>query len=165
MQTFLPLPDFQESARVLDRVRLGNQRVEALQMLRALRQGEFCLYDRIDREYLYGESLENIGNGRVVRVTPRFRHSTTRMWIGYEVALILYTVAVCNEWIGRGYKDTCLGKALDYVKYFNNTAMPDWFGDPRVHSSHRAALLAKNEDWYSKFNWPEIPKINYFWPK
>ena len=33
MQTFLPFPDFQQSAAVLDRVRLGKQRVEALQIL------------------------------------------------------------------------------------------------------------------------------------
>ncbi|HET9348893.1 MAG TPA: pyrimidine dimer DNA glycosylase/endonuclease V, partial [Arthrobacter sp.] len=31
MQTFLPFPDFQQSAAALDRARLGKQRVEALQ--------------------------------------------------------------------------------------------------------------------------------------
>lgn len=36
MQTFLPYPSFAESARVLDRQRLGKQRVEVLQLLRAL---------------------------------------------------------------------------------------------------------------------------------
>lgn len=34
MQTFLPFPDFEKSAKVLDRQRLGKQRVEALQLLR-----------------------------------------------------------------------------------------------------------------------------------
>lgn len=34
MQTFLPSPDFQESARMLDYRRLGKQRVEAYQLLR-----------------------------------------------------------------------------------------------------------------------------------
>lgn len=34
MQTFLPFPDFEKSARVLDYRRLGKQRVEALQLLR-----------------------------------------------------------------------------------------------------------------------------------
>ena len=33
MQTFLPYPDFARSARVLDRKRLGKQRVETLQVL------------------------------------------------------------------------------------------------------------------------------------
>ena len=36
MQTFLPYPSFTESAAVLDGPRLGKQRVEAFQLLRAL---------------------------------------------------------------------------------------------------------------------------------
>ena len=36
MQTFLPYPDFAASAAALDTRRLGKQRVEALQVLRAL---------------------------------------------------------------------------------------------------------------------------------
>lgn len=36
MQTFLPYPDFQESAAVLDQVRLGKQRVETFQIMQAL---------------------------------------------------------------------------------------------------------------------------------
>lgn len=33
MQTFLPYPDFAQSAKCLDRARLGKQRVETLQLL------------------------------------------------------------------------------------------------------------------------------------
>ena len=36
MQTFLPHPDFAATARVLDKRRLGKQRVEAIQVLRGL---------------------------------------------------------------------------------------------------------------------------------
>ena len=36
MQTFLPVADFEESARLLDSPRLGKQRVETLQILRAI---------------------------------------------------------------------------------------------------------------------------------
>src|SRR3954466_3844611 len=36
MQTFLPVADFAESARLLDSPRLGKQRVETLQILRAI---------------------------------------------------------------------------------------------------------------------------------
>lgn len=36
MQTFLPYPDFAESAHVLDRSRLGKQRVETIQVQRGL---------------------------------------------------------------------------------------------------------------------------------
>ena len=37
MQTFLPYPDFTQSAKTLDYRRLGKQRVEAWQILNALR--------------------------------------------------------------------------------------------------------------------------------
>jgi hypothetical protein len=36
MQTFLPFPDFERSARALDTKRLGKQRVEVIQVVRAL---------------------------------------------------------------------------------------------------------------------------------
>ncbi|MFP3464126.1 pyrimidine dimer DNA glycosylase/endonuclease V [Leifsonia sp. SIMBA_070] len=36
VQTFLPYPSFARSVRVLDRARMGKQRVEALQVLRAI---------------------------------------------------------------------------------------------------------------------------------
>src|SRR3954464_13032787 len=36
MQTFLPVADFTDSARLLDSPRLGKQRVETLQILRAI---------------------------------------------------------------------------------------------------------------------------------
>lgn len=36
MQTFVPFPDFARSAAVLDDKRLGKQRVEVLQIVRAL---------------------------------------------------------------------------------------------------------------------------------
>jgi len=35
MQTFLPYPDFARCAAVLDPLRLGKQRVEVLQLMRA----------------------------------------------------------------------------------------------------------------------------------
>lgn len=36
MQTFLPYPDFAQSAKVLDRQRLGKQRLEVLDIINAL---------------------------------------------------------------------------------------------------------------------------------
>ncbi len=36
MQTFLPYPDFEKSAKVLDRLRLNKQRSETLDILRTL---------------------------------------------------------------------------------------------------------------------------------
>lgn len=67
MQTFLPYADFKQSAEVLDKQRLGKQRVEAYQILRA---------------------LLGITNGWI-------HHPATKMWRGYERALAEYAMAMC----------------------------------------------------------------------
>lgn len=85
MQTFLPYPDFGRSARVLDRRRLGKQRVEVKQILRALR---------------------NPSSGWR-------NHPAVRMWRGHEYSLLSYGVAVCSEWRSRGYRDSLLDEFLD----------------------------------------------------
>lgn len=76
MQTFLPYPDFIHTARVLDDRRLGKQRVEALQILKAL---------------VYGGSWRN--------------HPAVRMWDGYEEMLGYYMNIMMFEWEKRGYKN------------------------------------------------------------
>lgn len=78
MQTFLPLPSFTESARVLDRQRLGKQRVECMQIVTALTEG--------------GDWAN---------------HPAVLMWQGHVPALCEYGAAICGEWVSRGYKDTC----------------------------------------------------------
>ena len=140
MQTFLPYPSFSESAKVLDRQRLGKQRVEVLQILRALFDGKGWI-----------------------------NHPATKMWRKHEGSLVSYGTAICDEWIKRGYKDTCRGKiTLFYprcnVVEFNSFLDPLWLSE-EFCSSHRAALLAKLPAWYSKFGWKEEPKIDYVWPK
>lgn len=79
MQTFLPYPNFVQSAKVLDWRRLGKQRVEAKQILNAL-QG--------------GKGWSN--------------HPATKMWAGCEPMLAQYGLIICLEWRSRGYKDTLL---------------------------------------------------------
>jgi len=74
VQTFLPYPDFEETALILDRARLGKQRVECNQILKALQNG---------------------GGWR--------RHPAVLMWRGYEGALRLYRNAIIREWVARGY--------------------------------------------------------------
>lgn len=136
MQTFLPYADFHKSAQSLDYRRLGKQRVETLQILNSL----------------LGINKAGWKN-----------HPATKMWLGYESALSSYGVAICQEWISRGYRDTCLEKISSLVApdQFN---LPEWIGDERVHSSHRANLLRKLPEHYSQFGWTEDPAIPYFWP-
>lgn len=78
MQTFLPFPDFERSARVLDYRRLGKQRVEAFQIIRTLR---------------------GISKGWAT-------HPAVLMWQGHDACLGLYMDAMIREWIARGYRNT-----------------------------------------------------------
>jgi hypothetical protein len=134
MQTFLPYSSFAESARVLDWRRLGKQRVETLQILR---------------------TLAGLSKGWS-------NHPAVRMWRGYESALRVYGAVICLEWRNRGYRDKCLDKILDMSSVLY--AVPPWLGDPAFHASHRAALLAKDPEWYGQWGWTETPGIEYVWP-
>ena len=40
---------------------------------------------------------------------------------------------------------------------------PLFVGFERFHSSHRANLLKKEPEFYSKYNWTENPKNPYLW--
>lgn len=139
MQTFLPYGKL-DSTEHLDRQRLGKQRVETMQILKALN----------------GESK----NGGWVN------HPATRMWRGYEPALATYGVLTCLNWIGRGYNDTCLEKIAAYFDVFGPFAgeLPPWFGDPAFHLAHRSNLIRKNPDFYRPL-WPDVPDdLPYVWP-
>ena len=148
MQTFLPYPDFTESAAVLDDRRLGKQRVETLQVIRAL-----------TRE-TYGWK----------------RHPAVRMWEGHVEALGAYGAAVCAEWVRRGYADTCaatmssdLGLAgvtsvRDQAALSVAGLLPGWLGDERLHMSHRAALLRKDAEHYGAQFADVDPDQPYVWP-
>lgn len=137
MQTFLPYSDFFKSAKVLDRQRLGKQRVETLQIMKALVTGEGWVH-----------------------------HPATKMWVGHEDALMDYQIAVCHEWTNRGYKDTCLGKttALYQSRLFEYNGWPEWLGDEAFHNSHRSNLLRKDPEHYRKY-WPDLrDDLPYIWP-
>lgn len=135
MTTFLPYAEFRHSARVLDRARLGKQRVETLQIVRA-----------------------HVQNGGWAN------HPATRMWAGYTRALIHYGQVICDEWIRRGYKDNVSEMLNEYVTT-DEFDMPPWLGDERLHQSHRNVLLKKDPSWYSHFGWQPAIFTCYLWPQ
>ena len=137
MQTFLPYPDFAESARVLDDVRLGKQRVEAYQVVRTLDE-----------------------------VTQGWRHHpVVKMWRGHVDALIDYGLAMCLEWVRRGRADTVHDKLLVHrVERGEVGGLPPWFGDEALHASHRSNLLRKDPEHYGRFGWTEPSDLPYVWP-
>jgi hypothetical protein len=143
MQTFLPFPDFQQSAAVLDRERLGKQRVEALQILRAL----------VIPEYGWQS------------------HPAIRMWMGYVPALTMYGLAVVDEWTARGGEDTTRAKIMEFAPqaahpdYAAKIPMPPWLGEPDFHLSHRSRLIAKDPRFYAKVFPGTDPDLEYVWPE
>jgi len=91
-------------------------------------------------------------------------HPASKMWRGYEIRLAKYGLAICEEWIARGYVDNLKPK---FIEYLENNLRPDeappWLGGV-IHANHRARLLAKKFDYYQQFGWLEEPtEINY-WP-
>ena len=78
MQTFLPYPDFKKTAECLDWRRLGKQRIEAMQILRAL------------ENHNYGWQ----------------NHPAVNMWRGFEAMLAVYHNTIIEEWISRGYRNS-----------------------------------------------------------
>lgn len=137
MQTFLPFPDFEASAKVLDRQRLGKQRVETLQIVHALS-----------------------GTSSGWR-----NHPAVRMWRGYELALIKYGLVICAEWVGRGYKDSVTEKLMAYTSgRVSSVPMPPWHGHEPFHVSHQSNLLRKDFHHY-KDHFPGVtPDLPYVWP-
>lgn len=144
MQTFLPYESYEESARCLDRQRLGKQRVETLQILNTL----------------------------TGRSTGWAQHPAVKMWRGYEYELAEYGIAICREWISRGYKDTCLGKIQAIQDEIVGDALgrvyerPWWLGFADLHKSHRAALLYKDFGHYQSYfdASPTDAVYDYYWP-
>lgn len=138
MQTFLPYPDYKLSASVLDRSRLGKQRVECKQIVTAL------VYSSI-----------GVSAGWQ-------RHPATLMWTGHIGSLCEYAIEVCQEWTRRGYYDSLRPFFEHYIKVYPTTK-PKWLGDERLHSSHRSKLLFKDREWYSQFGWTDNT-LDYWWP-
>ena len=137
MQTFLPLESFTESAKCLDYRRLGKQRVEVLQILNAI----------------------------TVLSSDWTNHPATIIWKNNVYQLKMYGVAICEEWISRGYKDSCKEKILSIISNDENKEMPIWIGNELLHRSHRSQLLRKDQNFYSQFNWKELPdEFPYWWP-
>lgn len=139
MQTFLPYSSFKKTARVLDYKRLGKQRVEAYQILKALQQGPYKPLSDTRSAPLKGLAHQK---------TPWYNHPACRMWKGYESCLALYGLTICDEWIRRGYNDSLRPVFLKYVAENKRIKKPFWLGDDDFHLRHRSNLVRKNKEFY-----------------
>jgi len=135
MQTFLPFDDFTSSVTSLDNKRLGKQRVEAFQIMRAISDPS------------YGWQ----------------HHPAVNMWRGDDHALILYGVTCCVAWMQRGYNDTMLDRFVEALPD-GPAVVPPWIGNPEFHRSHQSNLIRKDPTYYGP-KFPDVPdNLPYVWP-
>jgi hypothetical protein len=147
MQTFVPHKDFQESAAVLDNKRLNKQLLEGRQIYKII--------------------ASNQTSGAWVN------HPAVKMWRGYDNALFDYLRVIKDECVDRNIQTEKNWNALTEMHEWNwnrgdNIVMPQWWGDERVHQSHRNNLYKKDPEYYAEFiNAPFVScceKCNYWWP-
>ena len=146
MQTFLPYSDFRRTAAVLDVRRLGKQRVETLQILRALTFDDYGWRN----------------------------HPAVTMWIGYTPALVTYGIAVTDQWRRAGFADTVGPQLLEFLcgeplhsqrELGDLGLLPAWLGSRALHRSHQAALLRKDPEHYGPLFSSVDPELPYVWPE
>ena len=148
MQTFVPYADFEASARALDTKRLGKQRVEVIQIVRALTVPGYAWS----------------------------QHPAVLMWKGYEEALGRYGLTMCEVWLELGFGDTCAATIAADLAAFGIPeirseaelaaagALPPWLFDVAVQESHQSALVRKDPEFYRKL-FPDVrPDVDYVWP-
>lgn len=146
MQTFLPYPDYLDSAKHLDQKRLGKQRVECKQILLAL-------------GVPIGPHEPGMAGWK--------NHPAVRMWRGFEKALLVYSSCMCLEWRRRGFLDNLGGEfAIAYAEQPDDgpAPRPSWSACDELYASHRSNLLRKDAEFYGKFGWAEPDDMPYFWP-
>jgi hypothetical protein len=143
VQTFLPFPDLRASCQVLDDRRLGKQRVETYQVLRALTWPRYAWKN----------------------------HPAVRMWRGFVPGLVAYGLESCREWTRRGHADAVAPQLLAWSGGAppSEYDLPPWFGLEALHLSHRSALLRKEPQWYRpRFaalgHGGEPDDLPYLWP-
>jgi Pyrimidine dimer DNA glycosylase len=148
MQTFTPHSDFEATARALDNKRLGKQRVEVIQIVRALTVPGYAWAS----------------------------HPAVLMWKGYEEALGRYGLTMCQVWTERGFADTCAETITadlrsfgircirSYAELSGADALPMWLFDPELHRSHQSALIRKEPEHYQGL-FPGVgDDLPYVWP-
>lgn len=134
MITYLPYPDFAETARCLHDVHLADAMVSGLRLLKILLHPE-----------------EQSG--------WRF-HSLGQMWGDHEHALATYLMELSMEDHRRGNAPWVWVEVLEVMPNAvdQSPEMPPWIGLADFHISHRAMLKATRPEHYGPI-WPEVEPV------
>ena len=127
-------------------------------------------------------------NEHTVKSAAWMNHPATKMWKDHRWALLCYTYTIVRELEARGmrterhrnnlsqfgleqtqeeleHEDYLANDLANYSSDYNHrNSFPWWLGHEPIHKSHRAALLIKNLEFYSKYGWRETPEEKYIWP-
>lgn len=125
LRTWLPFPDFRLSVQCLADVELKAVRLSAMRLLRCIESGR----------------------------TPACP-SDISLWDGYGEALSLYGFLACTEARVRGYP--CKLRPF-FARRLpkGDFDLPQWVGDPAVHTAHKVELLRRRPQHYGLL-WPEV---------
>lgn len=149
MQTFLvDTSSYTSTFYKLDMKRLGKQRIEGYQILRAINDPNY--------------GWQN--------------HPAVKMWRPYPKELLNYTLLSCTIWRDRGYNDTVearLHEEFPDWSYSMDLSLPPFITD-RLIETHRANLWLKAPSQYPAA-WElfalDLPNLvccpgrcNYYWP-
>lgn len=139
--TFLPYPDIEKSLQTLDKRRLGKQRVEARQIIKALNK----------------------------ETKGWVNHPATRMWVGYEFLLKHYYNESLRIWLERGGNNKLLSPLSlteEEQESLQSGCKPWWWGWEPLHESHKAALVRKDDEYYKDLLSSSSPYLDlgYVWP-
>lgn len=147
MQTFLPYPDYEQSAATLNRKHLFNQINECKTIL----------------------SARLIGSGFS-------HHPATNMWRGSEWDLYTYALACSAELESQGFNanDGAIASMISMLKRIKvpATDKPWWLGNSLFHMTHRSNLKRKgyrfdHDDWLTlpdnlEYVWPDMVRGDFF---
>lgn len=143
VETWLPYPNYAESAHVLDTKRLSKQRANVNEIMDVLHE--------INQESKY------------------YEHPVIEMWRGFEPQLCEYGLVCCEEWRKRSRK---YDKLADRIRWHMDCATagdytldkPPWFGNLEFHLAHQSNLVRSDPDYYWKFFVGVPDNLPMIWP-
>lgn len=140
MQTFLPYPNFEQCAKVLDNKRLNKQILEGTQILKLI----------------LGIDSNSWSN-----------HPCTKMWSYFPGLLYSYIKTMNNEYSLRNKEGKDHGAFIKLNQIIEplqiESTLPWWLGNNEFHKYHRRNLTRKDINYYLQF-WDEEEHTGYLWP-
>lgn len=144
MQIFLPYPDFESSAGVFSYTTMMDQCTAILRTL---------------------NTLHDVEGTEDMRQTDE---RVLEMWETYEPQLCEYALVLVAEWERRNMLGSYREQFERHLEWATSgdfvMQKPEWFGDPTLHMSHKAALIRMEPDFYAPL-FPGVDQnMQMVWP-